>query len=93
MEALGVAASVAGLISLSICAFHGCVQGIELVSAAQSIGKDSDRLRCMLNWEQYRLVQWGQRVGLGGDGNMSPNRRLNWDLITEVLKQLQSFAQ
>lgn len=43
----------------------------------------------MLDWEEFRLLQWGQRVGLS-DGNVQ-NRRLNWDMIKEVLRQLNDL--
>jgi hypothetical protein len=43
----------------------------------------------MLDWEEFRLLQWGQRVGLS-DGNVQ-NRRLNWDMIKEVLRQLNEL--
>lgn len=86
---MDVAASIAGLISLSVTLFRGCVQGFELVSAARHIGDDADRIHSMLDWEQCRLLQWGERVGL--DGLEGHNRTLNWGLITDFLRQLQSL--
>ena len=85
---LEVGASIAGLIGLSITAFNGCVKGFQLVSSAQHIGGDADRLRCMVEYEQFRLLQWGNRVGLDVEGQR-PSPTLNWTLIADCLKQLQ----
>ena len=85
---LDVAAGFAGLISLSITAFRGCVKGFQLVSTAQHIGNDADRIRSMLEWEQYRLVQWADRIGLDAEGK-TMNPTLNWTLIADFLKQLE----
>ena len=64
------------------------MQGFQLVSAAQHIGNDGDRVRSMLDWEQCRLLQWGQRVGLD---QTRQNRTLNWGLITDFLRQLEGL--
>ncbi|MCJ1293715.1 hypothetical protein MMC34_005270 [Xylographa carneopallida] len=88
MSGLDAAAGIAGLISLSVTLFRGCVQGFELVSAANHIGNDADRVRSMLDWEQCRLLQWGQRVGLD---QARQNRTLNWGLITDFLRQLEGL--
>ena len=85
---MDVAASIAGVISLSTTLFHGCVQGVELVIAAQRIGNDADRIQSMLDWEQCRLLQWGDRTGLNG---LVQNRTLNWGLINDFLRQLQGL--
>ena len=42
----------------------------------------------MLDWEQCRLLQWGQRVGLD---RTQQNRTLNWGLITDFLRQLEGL--
>ncbi|MCJ1401470.1 hypothetical protein MMC11_004684 [Xylographa trunciseda] len=88
MSGIDAAAGIAGLISLSVTLFRGCVQGFELVSAAQHIGNDADRVRSMLDWEQCRLLQWGQRVGLD---QSRQSRTLNWGLITGFLRQLEGL--
>ncbi|KAG8531812.1 uncharacterized protein KY384_003448 [Bacidia gigantensis] len=81
------AASIAGLISLGITVFQGCVQGFVLLSTARQIGKDGDFLRCMIEWEHYRLFEWAQQVGII-DGEA--NRNLDWTLLCDLLQQLQS---
>ena len=80
--------SVVGIISLSVTCFQGCVKGFEILSAAQHIGHDADRLRSMLQWEQVRLLQWAERVGLSSDKG-DRNHQLNWTLIAQVLKRLE----
>ncbi|KAI9879714.1 MAG: hypothetical protein M1830_007499 [Pleopsidium flavum] len=86
---LDVATGVAGLISLSVTLFHGCVQAFSLISSAKHLGHDAERVRCMLDWEQYRLLQWGERTGL--DGTAVQDRKFNWSLITDILRQLQGL--
>src|SRR5947199_9487167 len=61
---LGEAAAVAGLVSLTIQLFDGCVKGFVLVSAAQGFGSKGDVLRCQLEWEHLRLNLWARTVGL-----------------------------
>ena len=90
MSGLDAASGVAGLISLSITLFNGCIQAFELVSSARHLEQDADRVRCMLDWEQYRLLQWGERVGLEG-GSIVQNRKLDWTHVADFLKQLQSL--
>ena len=80
-------ASIAGLISLGITVFQGCVQGFIILSTARQIGKDSDFLRCMIEWEHYRLFEWAQQVGII---DKETNRNLDWSLICDLLQQLQS---
>ena len=43
----------------------------------------------MLEWEQYRFIHWAERVGL--QGFAEPDPRLNWPLISNILKQLESL--
>ena len=81
------AAGGAGIIAISLTAFRGCIKGFELISAIRYMGEDADRLRTILEWEQYRLLEWGSRAGLGFDGVRNP--RLRWNLISELLKQLE----
>lgn len=47
---MGEAAAIAGLISFSISSFQQCVQGFQLVRAAQNIGIDADYLSAVLQW-------------------------------------------
>ena len=81
------AAGAAGLISLGITVFQGCVQGFIILSTARQLGKDGDLLRCMLEWEHYRLYEWSQQAGLKRQG---ANPALNWTLAVDLLKQLEA---
>ena len=81
------AASIAGLISLGVTVFQGCVQGFVILSTARQIGKDGDFLRCMIEWEHYRLFEWAQQVGIIDE---KTNRNLDWTPICDLLQQLQS---
>jgi Prion-inhibition and propagation len=61
---VGEASAVAGLVSLTIQLFDGCVKGFVLLSAAQEFGSKGDVLRCQLEWEHLRLNLWARTVGL-----------------------------
>ena len=87
MSGLEVAASAAGLVSLSLTLFHGCIQGFRFLETAAHMGSDADVVRCKLEWEQYRLYQWAEQVGLED----RPNNRLNWSLASNILKQLEAL--
>lgn len=78
-------ASAAGLVSLSVTLFRGCIQAFEFLEAASNLGRDADVVRCKLEWEQYRLYQWAERVNLEN----KPIDRLNWSLVANTLKQLE----
>ncbi|KAL8708464.1 MAG: hypothetical protein Q9220_006621 [cf. Caloplaca sp. 1 TL-2023] len=81
---LEYAASVAGLISLSLTVFRGCVQGFEIIQSAVHIGSEANNFRCKLEIEQYRLMQWADRIRLKD----KPSEQLNWNLIADILQQL-----
>lgn len=78
-------ASAAGLVSLSVTLFRGCIQALEFLETASNLGRDADVVRCKLEWEQYRLYQWAERVSLEN----KPIDRLNWSLVVQTLKQLE----
>ena len=80
-------AGVAGLISLGISAFQGCVQGFIILSTAHHLGKDADDLRSRIEWEHYRLFEWSRHAGFEGEGYASP--ALDWAQILDILCQLQ----
>jgi Prion-inhibition and propagation len=62
----GVAA-IAGIVSLTITLFDGCIKGFVLLSAASEIGSRGDALRCQLEWEHFRLSHWATTSGLFKD--------------------------
>ena len=84
---LDAAAGVAGLISLGIIAFQGCVQGFIILSTAHHLGKDADDLRSRIEWEHYRLFEWSRHAGVEGEGYANP--ALNWSQIRDILCQLE----
>lgn len=84
-----VAAGVVGIASFALQTFQGCVQAFQFVERAQHIGHDGDVFRTGLSWEQYRLVQWGQRAGLLEKG--SPDASLNWDFAKMFLEQIEGL--
>ena len=87
MSGIEVAASAAGLVSLSLTLFNGCIQAFQHIEKAAQLGGDADVIRCKLEWEQYRLYQWAEQAGLED----SPNNRLNWSMASNVLKQLEAL--
>ncbi|KAL8721534.1 MAG: hypothetical protein Q9225_001788 [Loekoesia sp. 1 TL-2023] len=89
MSACGVdvAGSAAGLVSICLTAFRGCVQAFEIIHSATHFVSEADSFRCKLELEQYKLMQWAERIGL----EKQPEQHLNWSLIADTLKQLQSL--
>jgi len=86
---LDIAAGAAGFASLGIILLQGCVKGFILLATAQNFGKDADVARCEIEFQQYRLFRWAEKAGLNGG---SPNRTLNWAVVNEQLKQLDSLV-
>ena len=84
---LDAAAGMAGLISLGITAFQGCVQGFIILSTAHHLGKDADDLRSRIEWEHYRLFEWSRHASIEGGGYVNP--ALNWTQILDILRQLE----
>ena len=84
---LDAAAGMAGLISLGISAFQGCVQGFIILSTAHHLGKDADDLRSRIEWEHYRLFEWSRHASIEGGGYVNP--ALNWTQILDILRQLE----
>ena len=84
---LDAAAGMAGLISLGISAFQGCVQGFIILSTPHHLGKDADDLRSRIEWEHYRLFEWSRHASIEGGGYVNP--ALNWTQILDILRQLE----
>ena len=80
-------AGIAGLVSLGITAFEGCVQGFIILSTAHHLGKDADDLRSRIEWEHYRLYEWSRHASIEGEGHVNP--ALNWTQILDILRQLE----
>ncbi|KAI1265465.1 prion-inhibition and propagation-domain-containing protein [Xylariaceae sp. FL1019] len=84
---MDVAAAALQCISFAAQAFHGCVLAIEFINTAQHMGADGDFFRVGLEFEKYRLISWGERVGLLDDNE---RQTLNWQLAGMILSQLES---
>ena len=85
----GVATAVS-LIGFSAQIFDGCVKGFNLLSSAQNLGRDADMFRCMLDWEQFRLEQWAERVDLFDSDEADPS--LDWELVERTLDQIRKLT-
>lgn len=85
---LEVAAGAAQIISLAFQLFQGCIEAYKFCHTAQLIGPEGDLLRTKLQIERYRLQQWAERARLE---TSSPDDRLNWPLIYDILHQQQTI--
>ncbi|KAI1207869.1 prion-inhibition and propagation-domain-containing protein [Annulohypoxylon truncatum] len=89
-DPLSITASTAGLISLSLQLFGGCIKGFVLLSTAQNLGKHASAIVCILNIQEIQLTDWARRAGLlTGDGTLDP--RLNSSAVEMILQQLQDL--
>ena len=85
----GVATAVS-IIGFSAQIFDGCVKGFVLLSTASNLGRDADVFRCMLDWEQFRLEQWAEKVGLSDPSTADPS--LDWGLIESTLEHIRNLT-
>lgn len=85
---LEVAAGAAQVISLAFQLFQGCIEAYKFCHTAQLIGPEGDLLRTKLQIERYRLEQWAERARLE---TSTPDERLNWPLIYDILHQQQTI--
>jgi hypothetical protein len=88
MSGFDVAAGVVGFASLGVILLQGCIKGFVLLSTAQNFRPDAELIRCEIEFQQYRLFQWAEQVGLQ---SKSPKRNLNWEIITDLLKRIESL--
>ncbi len=86
---MDVASAVVGFVSLSMTLFQSCVQAFELFQTAQHIGADGNLFSTRLEWEQYRLLQWGEKAGLASQSPL--NEHFNWQLASNILEQLETL--
>ena len=89
-EAIAAATSIVGIVGFSGQVFDGCIKGFVLLSSARNLGRDADILRSMLDWEQYRLEQWAEQVGLQDPAKA--DILTDWDLISKTLKLLDNLV-
>lgn len=90
LEGVAGAATLVSVIGFSVQVFDGCVKGFNLLSSAQNLGRDADMFRCMLDWEQFRLEQWAEKVGLFDPEKADPS--LNWQLVEETLDHISKLT-
>ena len=88
-DPLSATATLISIVGFSAQVFDGCIKGFILLSNARNLGKDADILRTMLDWEQLRLRQWGDSVGLQDPALADPN--LDWKLIQTTLETLRNM--
>ena len=85
----GIATAVS-IIGFSAQIFDGCVKGFVLLSTANNLGRDADVFRCMLDWEQFRLEQWAEKIGLSNPSTADPS--LDWNLIESTLEHIKNLT-
>ena len=68
----------------TVQAFDSCIRAYQFISVANSIKRDGSQILSRLQWEHYRLIQWGKRAELDSH---PPSNRLNWGYATILLKE------
>lgn len=81
MEAFGTVVNVAQV-------FETCISTYKLICLANNVGRDGDQIVSRLQWEYYRLIQWGKRSGIESS---SPSNRLNWEVARGLLEEQQNL--
>ena len=90
LEAVGAAATLVSIIGFSFQIFDGCVKGFVLLSTAGNLGRDADIFRSMLEWEQFRLEQWAERVHLQDPSHA--DMLMDWKLVADTLQHLKHLT-
>ena len=90
LEAVGAAATLVSIIGFSFQIFDGCVKGFVLLSTAGNLGRDADIFRSMLEWEQFRLEQWAERVQLQDPSHA--DMLMDWKLVADTLQHLKHLT-
>ena len=90
LEAVGAASTLISIIGFSFQIFDGCVKGFVLLSTAGNLGRDADIFRAMLDWEQFRLEQWAEKVNLQDPSKA--DMLMDWKLITDTLQHLENLT-
>ena len=90
LEAVGAAATIISVIGFSAQVFDGCIKGFVLLSTAHNLGRDAEILRSMLDWEQFRLEQWAEKVGLQDPAKA--DILMDWKLINETLQHIKHLT-
>ena len=90
LEAVGAASTLISIIGFSFQIFDGCVKGFVLLSTAGNLGRDADIFRSMLDWEQFRLEQWAEKVNLQDPSKA--DMLMDWKLVTDTLQHLENLT-
>ena len=91
LEAVGAAATLVSIIGFSFQIFDGCVKGFVLLSTAGNLGRDADIFRSMLDWEQFRLEQWAEKVNLQDPSKA--DMLVDWRLVSNTLQHLENLTK
>ena len=89
LEAVAAASTLVSIIGFSFQIFDGCVKGFVLLSTAGNLGRDADIFRSMLDWEQFRLEQWAEKINLQDPSKA--DMLMDWKLITDTLQHLENL--
>ncbi|KAF6219053.1 hypothetical protein HO133_005597 [Letharia lupina] len=90
LEAVGAASTLVSIIGFSFQIFDGCVKGFVLLSTAGNLGRDADIFRSMLDWEQFRLEQWAEKVNLQDPSQA--DMLMDWKLVADTLQHLENLT-
>ncbi|KAL9071470.1 MAG: hypothetical protein Q9161_004187 [Pseudevernia consocians] len=90
LEAVGAASTLVSIIGFSFQIFDGCVKGFVLLSTAGNLGRDADIFRSMLDWEQFRLEQWAEKVSLQDPSQA--DMLMDWKLVADTLQHLENLT-
>ncbi|CAF9914936.1 hypothetical protein IMSHALPRED_002285 [Imshaugia aleurites] len=90
LEAVGAASTLVSIIGFSFQIFDGCVKGFVLLSTAGNLGRDADIFRSMLDWEQFRLEQWAEKVNLQDPSKA--DMLMDWKLVADTLQHLENLT-
>ncbi|KAI9035687.1 prion-inhibition and propagation-domain-containing protein [Aspergillus affinis] len=75
---------VLGTIVNAVQVFETCVSTYKLICLANNVGKDGDQIVSRLQWQYYRLIQWGEKSGIESN---TPSNRLNWEVARSLLEE------
>ncbi|CAD6593988.1 MAG: hypothetical protein ASARMPREDX12_007892 [Alectoria sarmentosa] len=90
LEAVGAASTLVSIIGFSFQIFDGCVKGFVLLSTAGNLGRDADIFRSMLDWEQFRLEQWAEKINLQDPSKA--DMLMDWKLVADTLQHLENLT-
>ena len=75
------------VVDAAFAGLNGCIKAIAFIAAARHSAQDARRVGFMLEYEEFRLLQWAERVGFSEE--QPDPTTINWILAQEVLENLQ----